>query len=125
MACELLTCKLRHGNDAQLLQHAEIVKESPTLGNLSIHNSVYDYPADSGRLTGCGEALQFALMRSMPCPSSQDLLPFGELFVNREMNVREGVAVHRDELFGAFGASRQLRRSAWATVEVILGENLV
>src|SRR5688572_9191280 len=125
MACELLTCKLRHGNDAQLLQHAEIVKEAPTLRNLSIHNSVYDYPADSGGLTCCWEALQFALMRAVSCPARQDLLPFGKLFVNREMNVREGVAVHRDELFGAFGASRQLGRSAWATVDVILGENLV
>src|SRR5688572_30242615 len=122
---ELSACNFRHGDDTQLLHHAEIVKETPTLGNLSIHNSVYDYPTDSGGLTGRGEALEFALMRAVSCPARQDLLPFGELFINREMNVWEGITVHRDGLFGTFGARRRLGRSAWATVDMVLGDNLV
>ena len=48
MVCELLSCKLRCGYDTQLLHHAELIKDAPTFGNLTIRKSVYDYPGDSG-----------------------------------------------------------------------------
>src|SRR6266508_3067839 len=122
MACGLLACQLRRGYDAQLLHHAELVKDAPTLGDLSIHNSVYINPGDSGRLTGGWDANQFALMCAVRCPARHDLISFCDLFINREMNVREGVAVHRDELFAAFGAGRQPGKSAWAAVDVVRGD---
>src|SRR6266498_1800900 len=125
MACELLSCKLWHGYDAQLLHHAKLIKDAPTLGNLSIHKSVYDYPGDSGGLASCWDAHQFTLMGTICCPARHDLIPFGDLFINRETNVWEGVAVHCDELFGTFWASRQPGKTAWATVDVVLGDNLI
>ena len=41
------------------------------------------------------------------------------------MNVWEGITVNRDELFGTFEARRQLGRSAWATIDMVLDENLI
>jgi hypothetical protein len=48
VAYELFSCKLRCGDDTQLLHHAELVKDAPAFGNLAIRKSVYDYPGDSG-----------------------------------------------------------------------------
>src|SRR3990172_4115903 len=126
MAVECLyPARLRCGYDAQLLQHAELVKDAPTLDDLSVHNSVYAHPGDSGRLAGRRDAGQFALMRPVRCPPGHDLIPFGDLFVNGELNVREGVAINHDELFAAFRARRQSRQSAWAAVDVVRSDNLI
>jgi hypothetical protein len=47
-AVERLTPALpRPRNSAKLLQHAELVKDVPTLDDLSIHNSLYAHPGDS------------------------------------------------------------------------------
>src|SRR5215211_8006547 len=102
MACELLNCKLRCGYDTQLLHHAELVKDAPAFGNLSIHNAVYDYAGDSGRLASRWHAQQFTLISTVRCPTRHDLISFSDLFINRETNVGEGVTVHCDELFGTF-----------------------
>src|SRR3990172_699820 len=126
MAVECLyPARLRFGYDAQLLQHAELVKDAPTLDDLSVYNSVYAHPGDSGRLAGRRDAGQLALMRPARCPPRHNLIPFGDLFVNRELNVREGVAVHHDELFATFRARRQPGQSAWATVDVVRSDNLI
>src|SRR6266508_1407545 len=125
MAYELLSCKLRCGYDAKLLHHAKLVKDAPTLGNLSIRKAVYSDSADSGRLASRWHAQQFTIIGAVSCPARHDLIPFSDLFINREMNVGEGVAIHRDELFGAFGASRQTGKSAWTAADMILVDNLV
>ena len=60
MAYEFLASHLSQGYDAQLLQHAELVKDAPALGNLAIQNSVHGYAGDGGRIAGGGDAHQFA-----------------------------------------------------------------
>src|SRR5688572_11492752 len=125
MDYELVSCKLRHGDRAQLLHHAEFIKDAPTLGNLSIHKSVYRDSGNSGRLAGRRESCQFALMRALGGPAGHDLIPFGDLVIDREMNIREGVAVGCDELFAALGAIRKARNGSWATVDVVLDEYLI
>src|SRR5687768_9018324 len=125
MDYELANCKLRHGDSAQLLHHAEFIKNAPTLDNLSIHKSVYRDSGDRGRLTGRRETCQFALVRALGGPACHDLIPFGDLIINRELNIREGVAVGCDKLFAALGAIRKARNRSWATVDVVLDEYLI
>ena len=72
VACGLLSCKLRRGYDAQLLHHAELVKDAPTLDNFSIHKSVYSDSGDSGQIASRWDAHQFALMRAVCCPARHD-----------------------------------------------------
>ena len=45
---ELLDCDFRRGYDTQLLHHAELVKDAPTLGDLSTHNPIYSDSGHSG-----------------------------------------------------------------------------
>jgi hypothetical protein len=115
----------RRGDDTQLLHHAELVEEPPRLNDLSIDNSIYAYPGDSGRLAGRWDAGQFACVRSVRCPPRHDLISFSDLFINREVNVREGVTIAHDEQFTAFRAGRHPGQSARAMVDMVRGDNLI
>jgi hypothetical protein len=115
----------RRGDHAQLLQHAELVKEAPRLNDLSILNSVYAHPDDSRRLAGRWEAGKLAVMRSVGGPSRHDHIPFSDLFVNRKVKVGERVAIGRDEHFGAFRPGRHPRQRARAAVDLVRGDDLI
>jgi hypothetical protein len=115
----------RRWDDAQLLHHAELVKDAPTLNDLAVYDSVYAHPGDSSRLAGRWDAGQFASVRTVPCPPSHDLISFSDLFINREVNVREGVTIARDEHFAAFRAGRHPGQSAWAMVDMVWSDDLI
>jgi len=73
-----------------LLEHTQGVGTPPGFYNLTVSDAV-EVDARDGYLVFCwGDSHKLALMRAGNCPTFHDLIPFSNLVINGEMEVREG-----------------------------------
>src|SRR6476469_477065 len=69
----------RRGDDAELLQQAELVKENPGLGDLAVHHAFDVHPWGGDRLAGGGDVAQRAELRAGAGPARHHRLLVGDL----------------------------------------------
>jgi len=73
-----------------LLEHAQGVGTPPGFHDLAVSDAV-EVDARDGYVVFCwGDSHKLAPMRAGNCPTFHDLIPFSNLVINSEMEVREG-----------------------------------
>jgi hypothetical protein len=94
--------------NAELAQQAERVGDRVAFDDLPVYDAVDLESSDPNPPAGRSDTLDLALVGAGERPAMGDEVPSTEHLAVLETEVREGVAVQRDELVDALGAGRNL-----------------
>jgi hypothetical protein len=92
-AQELLSAPSHRRDNPELLQHAQGIKVVPRLYDLAPGIVADGDPRHRDPLASWGDAHQLTFVCSGSCPAGRYFVPFGDLILNRKVDVREGAAV--------------------------------
>src|SRR5215212_11531130 len=96
---------LRGGDGSYLLHHTQGIIVVPGFLDLAINDALYAGPRHRHPLPCRSDAHRFALVSATRYPAGHHHIPFGYLILNAVSVIRESVAIHASQFFGAFRAA--------------------
>src|SRR5712691_5197531 len=100
-----------------------LIPLAPPFHDLAADNAVYLHSGDRHLLASRGYAPKRPLVRASRRPADDDLVPFGDHFLNGKSEVREANAIPRDVSFDMLGTVSHPSTSG--CVAVVRSKNLV
>jgi hypothetical protein len=91
-------------DDAELLQHPQHIPMALPFHHLAVGEPAEGYPPRRNRLVRRWDAGQLAGVRRAYAPAHYDGIPFGDLFLDGEVDIGEGRHVQLIVLLEAFGS---------------------